>query len=95
MLRHGSPNDFIMSKDSQVRIRVNGQAVTVPAGTVVAAAIARAGVIVFRRSVTGQARGPLCGMGVCMECRATIDGLAHCRTCQMLCQDGMEVRTDE
>jgi predicted molibdopterin-dependent oxidoreductase YjgC len=84
-----------MGRDLHIQLRINGQALTVPAGTVVAAAIAQAGLVRFRRSVKGHARGPLCGMGICMECRATINGLAHCRTCQTLCQDGMEVRTDD
>ena len=77
-----------------ITLRVNGAAVTVPEGTRVAAAILAAGVTVFRRSVTGAPRGPLCGMGICFECRATIDGIAHQRTCQRAVRDGMEVQTD-
>jgi aerobic-type carbon monoxide dehydrogenase small subunit (CoxS/CutS family) len=79
----------------QIQLRVNGKAVAVGAGTVVAAAVAQAGQTRFRRSVGGEARGPLCGMGICMECRVTINGQAHCRSCQILCEEGMEVRTDE
>jgi D-hydroxyproline dehydrogenase subunit gamma len=79
----------------QVQIRVNGQPVRVPTGTIVAAAVAQAGVTRFRRSVLGQPRGPLCGMGICLECRVTINGQPHCRSCQTLCADGMEVRTDD
>ena len=78
-----------------VSIRVNGQPVTVPAGTVVAAAMALAGVTGFRRSIGHEPRGPLCGMGVCFECRVTINGQPHCRSCLTLCEEGMEVRTDE
>ncbi len=79
----------------QVQIRVNGQPVRVPVGTIVAAAVAQAGFTRFRRSVLGQPRGPLCGMGICLECRVTINGQPHCRSCQTLCVEGMEVRTDE
>jgi sarcosine oxidase subunit alpha len=79
----------------QIRLRVNGQTVSVEAGTVVAAVLAKSGVSRFRRSVKGESRGPLCGMGICMECRVTINGQAHCRSCQTLCESGMEVRTDE
>lgn len=78
-----------------IQLRVNGRPVNVPAGTVLAAAVAAAGVSRFRRSVSQQPRGPLCGMGVCMECRVSINGEAHCRSCQTLCEAGMEVRTDE
>jgi len=77
-----------------VRLLVNGVAVTIPAGSMVSAAVLKAGTSSFRRSVTGEPRGPLCGMGICFECRVTIDGEAHCRSCQTICRDGMEVRTD-
>lgn len=77
-----------------VSLVVNGVAVTMPAGSVVSAAIMTTGASLFRRSVTGEPRGPLCGMGICFECRVTIDGEAHCRSCQTVCRDGMDVRTD-
>jgi len=44
-----------------------------------------------RHSVSGEPRAPYCGMGVCLECRATVDHVAHERVCQMLCREGMEV----
>lgn len=78
-----------------VRVFVNGVVVTVISGSMVAAAILKAGPTAFRRSVSGEPRGPLCGMGICFECRVTIDGEAHCRSCQTICRDGMEVRTDD
>ncbi len=77
-----------------VNLIVNGVDVTMPAGSTVAAAILKSGLSAFRSSVTGEARGPLCGMGICFECRVTIDGEAHCRSCQTICRDGMDVRTD-
>ncbi len=78
-----------------VKIEVNGKPLQVVAGTVLAAAIAQAGIEVFRRSVSGQPRAPVCGMGICMECCVTVNGQPHRRSCQTLCEDGMEVRTDE
>ncbi len=36
----------------------------------------------------------MCGMGICYECRAEVDGRLHQRTCQMLCQPGMKVTTE-
>ena len=77
-----------------VSLSVNGVAVTVSAGSMVSTAVLKTGVSSFRRSVTGEPRGPLCGMGICFECRVTIDGEAHCRSCQTVCRDGMEVHTD-
>jgi sarcosine oxidase subunit alpha len=77
-----------------VKLSVNGRAVEAPAGSMVSAAIALAGVTEFRRSVSGESRAPLCGMGICFECRVTIDGRVHVRSCQVPCRDGMEVQTD-
>jgi hypothetical protein len=76
-------------------VQVNGKAVSVAAGTIVAAAVVIGGETAFRRSVLGKPRGPLCGMGICMECRVTINGRKHCRSCQILCEPGMEIRTNE
>ena len=46
-----------------------------------AAALLNSGEPSFRSSVGGELRGPVCGMGVCYECRVTIDGIAHQRAC--------------
>jgi sarcosine oxidase subunit alpha len=75
-------------------LTVNDRAIVVGRGTTVAAAILIAGETSFRRSVTGEPRGPLCGMGICFECRVTIDELAHCRSCQIVCVDGMRVTAE-
>lgn len=80
--------------ETTVRLTVNGIPVAVPAGSMVSTAVALAGISAYRRSVNGEPRGPLCGMGICFECRVTIDGRAHMRSCQAVCAPGMEVRTD-
>jgi hypothetical protein len=77
-----------------VTLSVNGRTVAVPGSCCVAVAIAIAGVVHTRRSVGGEPRGPLCGMGICFECRAIVDGVAHQRTCNLPVEDGMEVVTD-
>ena len=76
----------------RITLSINGQVVTVPQGTLLAVALV--GVSYFRRSVSGQERYPLCGMGTCFECRVTINGRPHQRSCQTLCREGMEVCTD-
>ena len=78
-----------------ITLKVNDLPVSVPAGSMVTAAVLQAGVSSFRRSVTGEARGPLCGMGICFECRVSVNGVAHVRSCQTVCEDGMDVRTDD
>ena len=72
---------------------IDEQPLRVVPGTTVAAAILLSGRTAFRRSVSGEARGPLCGMGICFECRVAIDNVEHCRSCQIVCRDGMQVRT--
>ncbi len=51
--------------------------------------------VAFRRSANGQPRGPICGMGICHECRLTIDDVPHERSCLIECRDGMNIRTAE
>ncbi len=78
-----------------VNLLINGKEVAVPAGSTLAAALIGLGIQGFRRSSRGEARGPLCGMGICFECRVTIDAEPHQRSCQVPCRAGMDVRTDE
>ncbi|HKF53001.1 MAG TPA: (2Fe-2S)-binding protein [Candidatus Acidoferrales bacterium] len=76
-----------------VSITVNGAGIMVPSGTTALAAILSTGASTVRRSVSGALRGPLCGMGVCFECRATVNRRRHSRTCEILCAPGMDIRT--
>ena len=78
--------------ESSISVSVNGEALRVAPGTTVAAAVLMTGSHA-RISVTGEPRGPLCGMGICYECRVTINGIAHQKSCQILCEAGMDVRT--
>ncbi len=78
-----------------VRLWVDGVAVDAPAGASVAAALALAQRTHARRSRDGQPRAPVCGMGVCFECRVEIDGRAHQRACLAVVREGMRVRCDD
>jgi len=71
---------------------LDGRSLSVAPGTTVAAALALGGDGSTRTSLSGDRRAPLCGMGVCQECRVTIDGLRRL-ACQTLCRDGMQVET--
>ncbi|TDY21145.1 2Fe-2S iron-sulfur cluster protein [Paraburkholderia sp. BL6665CI2N2] len=81
------------SAEARVSLTIDGNRIDVAAGTTVAAALALAGVRGTRTSVTGQPRAALCGMGVCQECRVTIDGRPHALACQTLCREGQIVLT--
>ncbi len=86
-----------------VDLWVNGARVAVPTGASVAAAIAHAaaaqpgasGAPLFRRSRNGSPRAPLCGMGICFECRVEIDGSPQQRACMIPAREAMRVRTDD
>lgn len=82
-----------MPTPDQIALTVDGVPVTVQRGTSVAVAVAIAG-HASRISVAGESRGPLCGMGICFECRVTINGRKHQRSCQILCALDMEVRAE-
>jgi sarcosine oxidase subunit alpha len=78
-----------------IKLTINDRSVEVDDGTTVAAAILNSGAASFRTSVSDKRRGPLCGMGICFECRVTIDGIRHLRSCDRLVSEGMLVSTDE
>ncbi|WP_233581437.1 2Fe-2S iron-sulfur cluster-binding protein [Acidipila sp. EB88] len=75
-----------------MQIYLNGMPRQVARGTSVAAALLLHAVP-CRESVKGTPRAALCGMGICFECRAVINGVAHRRTCQINCLDEMRVET--
>jgi sarcosine oxidase subunit alpha len=77
----------------EVNIVVDDRPVRVAVGTTVASALFNLGVTSYRHSVTGEPRSPVCGMGVCFECRVTIDGRPHQRACLIPVTAGMHVIT--
>lgn len=84
-------------RGAPVTIRVNGRPVKAYTGETLFAALLAAGIRVLRHSIKGQtktARGGFCGMGVCQECRVTVDGVPDRRACMIAVAGGMEVVTD-
>nr|WP_206958294.1 (2Fe-2S)-binding protein [Trinickia acidisoli] len=80
---------------THVIVTIDGAPIRVPAYTTVAAAVLRHyGIRGTRVSVSGQPRAALCAMGVCQECRMTIDERAHVLACQTVCRSGMTIRTE-
>lgn len=78
-----------------VEIYANGQPILVASGISVAAALLNAGITDFRVSVSGEPRAPLCGMGICQECRVVINGVPHQRSCLVAVVPGMRVATGD
>lgn len=80
-------------RSERIRVTIDARTVEVEAGTLVVAALAMAGLKGTRTSVSGQPRAALCGMGICQECRVTIDGRAHALACQTVCREGQIILT--
>ena len=77
---------------TMVEVQVGRTRVRIPVGSSVAAALAQQPPGRTRLSVSGQWRAPLCGMGVCHECRVMINGRERL-ACQTVCEDGMLIAT--
>jgi len=80
---------------NKIQFTINGQPAEASPDTTIAAAILNSGVLHFRKSVSGESRAPLCGMGLCYECRVTIDGVLNEKSCQTSVRSGMEIKTNE
>jgi hypothetical protein len=77
-------------------IRFNGEAIEAEAGRTVAAALIAAGRRSWRRTRRGgQPRGVFCGIGVCFDCLATINGRPNQRACLVEARPGDVVTTQE
>jgi len=74
-----------------VRFTIDGRPAQAEPGVSLLAALWNDGARALRTSVTGEARGPLCGMGTCFECRVTVDGRPHVRSWLTPVRDGMNV----
>lgn len=84
-------------RGKQVALSVNGIPVKAYSGETVFAVLLAEGIRALRRPVKNHsetARGGFCGMGVCQECRVTIDGMPDRRACMTEVREGMEVVTD-
>jgi hypothetical protein len=75
-----------------VDVIVNGRAVKLPEGEPLAAALLAEGIHGFGVSpLIGAPRGPLCLMGSCFQCAATVDGVKGQRICRMTVRAGMRL----
>jgi succinate dehydrogenase/fumarate reductase-like Fe-S protein len=74
----------------EVMLRIDGVSLATESGISVAAALARAGLVASRQSVSGMARAAFCGMGVCFECRVRVNGVERLACLTMVAAD-MEI----
>ena len=48
-----------------------------------------------RTTKKGEPRGVYCGIGVCQECRMTVDGIPNIQACQTLAAPGCRIETQK
>jgi NADPH-dependent 2,4-dienoyl-CoA reductase/sulfur reductase-like enzyme len=70
-----------IAADQAITITFDGRPIAARRGETVAAALAAAGITVFRMTRAGAPRGLFCGMGVCQDCLVEIDGRPNERAC--------------
>jgi D-hydroxyproline dehydrogenase subunit gamma len=75
------------------QILINGSRQEIEEGASLLVVLLNKGFSAQRLSVSGAHRSGICGMGICFECRVTVDGKVV-RACQTLCRERMEVWTD-
>lgn len=72
-----------------VTILVDGTPVTGVRGQTIAGVLLSAGYMSWRHAVRGdRPRGLFCGIGVCFDCAAMVNGLSDVRVCQRRAVDG-------
>jgi predicted molibdopterin-dependent oxidoreductase YjgC len=80
-------------KFESIEIVLDGDAVSVPRGASVAAAMLQLDALPTGQTpISASARAPYCLMGVCFQCLMEIDGIANQRACVVEVQPGMQVR---
>lgn len=86
--------EYQVKDGGTVTVEFEGQAVTVPAGISVAAAVLSHGHMDHTRKspISGENRAPYCFMGVCHECLVEIDGIASQQGCIIEVREGMRIR---
>lgn len=76
-----------------ITLTIEGNKITAPAGSSVAAAMLTAGFDHFRTTpVSGARRAPFCMMGTCFDCLVEIDGVPNQQACQTTVRQGMRVK---
>jgi aerobic-type carbon monoxide dehydrogenase small subunit (CoxS/CutS family) len=71
-----------ISRGPAFHIEIDGQTVTAYAGETIATAMIAAGYRLIRHSSNlGEPRGLNCGMGLCYECRVTVNGRPNLQAC--------------
>jgi hypothetical protein len=81
----------VLNMSTRFEFSFEGRPITAHEGQSVAAALLDAGERCLRIDEAGNAKGAVCGIGVCWECRCSIDGIPDTRACVTEARPGMIV----
>ena len=84
-----------LERGRRLTIDLDGAEVEAFEGETVAAILLALGEAATRRTVSGQARGVFCGMGVCFDCLVVVDGVPNTRACMTWLRDGMAIELQQ
>jgi D-hydroxyproline dehydrogenase subunit gamma len=80
-----------LRRGPQVTVTIDSRPVLAYLGESVAAVLIAEGSPATRVTRRGAPRGVFCGMGVCFDCLAVVDGVPNTRTCMTWVRDGMVI----
>lgn len=69
----------------------DGRDIDILEGDTLGASLMRAGVLMTRRSRSGEPRGLYCAIGVCHDCLVSLDGVRNVRACMTIARPGAKV----
>ncbi len=85
--------DHVGRDDRPLTVTVDGTPVPGVHGQTLATVLLADGRTAWRTATTGHARGVFCGIGVCFDCVATVNGIPDVRLCRRPARDGDAVTT--
>lgn len=81
-----------INRGAPFEFQVDGVKIQAYPGETIATALLSNGWLVFRKGAeASEDRAFYCGMGVCWECRVSVNGLPNVRACMTLAEPGMRV----
>lgn len=81
-------HDPVGRSDRPLVVTVDGTEVSGVAGQTLATVLMADGRSQWRTAPTGGARGVFCGIGICFDCVATVNGIPDIRLCRRPARDG-------
>ena len=85
-----------VERSQPFEIAVDGKKIVAYEGETIGAALLAAGCRTLRfTNKLEQPRGLYCGIGLCQECRMTVNGIPNTQVCQTLATPGCRVETQK